>query len=854
MPAEMKIFILLAIELLLCQQVFSQPEVIYPEGSSPRVILAAKEVRRYIYLRTDQLLSVQSVVSLPGDSDLILVANEDDSLLSSLSLGDTTRPHGFIIKSVNSDGREILVITGNDSTATLHAAYRYAEHLGVGFDLAGDAVPDTKISLDITGLDEKGEPLFETAGLLPFHDFFHGPDIWSTDDYISFISQIPKLGMNFVGLHTYPTWSTTEEKTDDERQGPEPHVWIGLQGDYDENGNVSWSYPGYYRHTADPSNSWGYGKLDTDQFRCGTSQLFDRNEWGSDVFGTTMPSPTDMTAWNQVWNRCGRMLKEAFGHAKMIGVKTCLGTELTMGLEPAGPEVGYNWARVMPPAVQARISNPYDPATVRNVYRAVFDRIRKTHDLDYYWLWSWEVWTRFGVSARQVQAFKDDILRADEALDELGRPFQLCHAGWILGTKDNPAEFDDTLAPGAPFCSLWDEADSMEDLPPARVKWAATWLEEDWGLGQPQLEASRIYGDVKAAWNKNCDGMIAKHWRAKALLANPISLRDILWCYGPTGTPVNKSIPPNRANWISDVYLDWARRQFGPETALSIANILAPIDNAGEGALPAILKWEGPPGAIVQNSDNWSNLQNDFSFVDKLAALRPRVVGAGNRERFDYLLKCMQSYKLMAEYGCVRDDYMNALDDSNWSMALTHRRAMARLFERLQTKFTERIVNVSDLGAICHHEIVNWYQLVELETDNQLRSGLGGSIPADAYPSTRYKGSAFVKVIPALSQIYPGQPLTLEVLIMDSPTSATLRYRSLGDGSYTKIPLTHVARSVYTVMIPAQTDDFEYYIEAQTPIGNAMYPVSAPSINQTVVVLGAACPPDQNPRAPNQSK
>ena len=69
---------------------------------------------------------------------------------------------------------------------------------------------------------------FQQVDFCLFHDFFHGPDIWSTADYKSFISQIAKLGMNFIGLHTYPTWSTTEEKTSDERQGPEPHVWIGF--------------------------------------------------------------------------------------------------------------------------------------------------------------------------------------------------------------------------------------------------------------------------------------------------------------------------------------------------------------------------------------------------------------------------------------------------------------------------------------------------------------------------------------------------------------------------------------------------------------------------------------------------
>ncbi|MHC5076124.1 MAG: beta-N-acetylhexosaminidase family protein, partial [Planctomycetota bacterium] len=848
------LFLVLLFAVLFCQQVFSQT-IVYPTDGSDLELLAAKEVRRYIYLCTDQLLSVQGVTSLPGTGDLIVVADEDDPLISGLSIGDTTGPQGFIIKSLTG-ARNVLVITGNDSAATLHAAYRYAEHLGVGFDLANDAIPDARITLDITGLDEKGEPLFPTNGFLPFHDFYHGPDIWSTADYKSFISQIAKLGMNFIGLHTYPTWSTTDDKNWDDRQGPEPHVWIGLQGDYDANGNVSWSYPGYYRHTATPHLIWAHETLNTDQFRSGTSQLFDRNQWGSDIFGNTMPSESDMAAWNDVWNRSGQMLKEAFGHAKAIGVKTALGTELTMGLEPAGPEVTEDWARVMPPALQSRVSNPYDPDTVRSVYKAIFERIMNTHDLDYFWLWSYEIWSYFGVTQAQIDAFKNDILRADEALAELGRPFQIGHAGWILGSIDNPAEFDSLLPPEAPFCGLWDEADKMEQLQPSRVKWPATWLEEDWGLGQPQIEVNRLWRDVTAAWNKSCDGMIAKHWRTKSLLANAPAMKDILWVYGPTGAPLSKGVPSDEDAFIDAAYLNWATRQFGPEAAQAIADILSAEDTKGDadqGAMPKIMDWEGPPGAITENSSRWGNYSSNFEFVDNLVALRPQIVGAGNLDRYDYLLACMESFKLMAEYGCVRDDYMTDLSRGKYSDALVERIAMARLFEQFQTKFAERIVNTTDLGAIIHHEIVNWYMLVEQETDRELRDGLGTGLPSDAYPTSNYLGKAFVKVVPAVTQVKDGEALTLKVIIMDNASSATLHYRILGGGSYTSTPLTNIARGVYEVTIPAQADDYEYYIEAQTAIGDAKFPVTAPAINQTVVVTtaGEPLPPDTDPPTPD---
>ena len=53
-------------------------------------------------------------------------------------------------------------------------------------------------------LDETGKPLFDLRGIQPFHDFPEGPDWWNRDDYKAILGQLPKLGMNFFGLHTYP--------------------------------------------------------------------------------------------------------------------------------------------------------------------------------------------------------------------------------------------------------------------------------------------------------------------------------------------------------------------------------------------------------------------------------------------------------------------------------------------------------------------------------------------------------------------------------------------------------------------------------------------------------------------------
>ena len=48
---------------------------------------------------------------------------------------------------------------------------------------------------------------------------------------------------------------------------------------------------------------------------------------------------TDLQGYNEAFNQTGVMLKHAFAHAKRLGVKTAVGTELPMGVEKKGAEV-----------------------------------------------------------------------------------------------------------------------------------------------------------------------------------------------------------------------------------------------------------------------------------------------------------------------------------------------------------------------------------------------------------------------------------------------------------------------------------------------------------------------------------
>ncbi|MHC4123466.1 MAG: alpha-glucuronidase family glycosyl hydrolase, partial [Planctomycetota bacterium] len=208
----------------------SSVTIMYSPKASVQERLAVKEIRRYVYLRSGELLKMASAVTLPKEGDVIVIANNERELIDSLrgTLTESIGPSEYIIRTVTRDGRKVLVIAGGDSIGTLYGAYEFIEHLGIRFYLHGDTIPDKKIAFNIPDLEEVGKPLFKLRGIQPFHDFPEGPDWWNVDDYKAVISQLPKLRMNFIGLHCYPEGGA----------GPEPTVWIGLAKDIADDGKV----------------------------------------------------------------------------------------------------------------------------------------------------------------------------------------------------------------------------------------------------------------------------------------------------------------------------------------------------------------------------------------------------------------------------------------------------------------------------------------------------------------------------------------------------------------------------------------------------------------------------------------
>lgn len=933
------------------------PVIVAAEGASYAELLAAKEVRRYLYLRTGTLaqasLLAPTASPAPDWTEMIVLATKVRPLIGAATDAATATavnglgPQEYLLKTLETGGRRVLLIAGGDGPGTLYGAYRFAEHLGVRFYLHGDVIPDAKRSAEIPKLDERAKPLFDMRGIQPFHDFPEGPDWWNVDDYKAIISQLPKLRMNFIGLHTYPEGGPNAE----------PTVWIGPADEIGDAGKVKASYPSSYQNTL--RGNWGYKPKKTSDFSLGAAELFDRDAFAADVMDDSCPQPQAPQACNDVFNRTGDMLRAAFQHAHLLGVKTCVGTETPLTVPKALRE-----------RLKAAGKDAKDPKVVAELYEGIFRRIAAAYPLDYYWLWTPEGWTWGGAKPEQIKATMDDLATAVAAAKAAGAPFKLATCGWVLGPQSDRALFDNVL-PKDMATSCINRQVGKDFVEPGfakvtgRPKWAIPWMEDDPNLSAPQLWVGRMRKDAADALRYGCTGLMGIHWRTRILGPNVSALAHAAWDQagwnteppvppappepakkeGPDGgnaapfpnnaiagtddptlyqtvrydvsayhfalpngkyTVVLKFCEPHykeagkrvfgvklqgkpviagldifakvgqnkaldytypdvevtngwldidfvhevefpsiaalsiegpgdkkkvncggpaykdyQADWpaapagpaknrflpTADFYRDWAAAEFGPEIAETAAKIFETID----GRLPEPSTWTDGPGGLQPNKRPWEEMVKVYSFVTDFERLRPWVKGAGHRERFDYWL--------------FNFHYMLATEHLKCLWAKGDKEAMKEALGEVYECLLPIVSTPGELGTVA-----NWEQHIlptlKLELDKA------------------YRGPMRVIVPTVRTAVGQGETLNLKVIILapKPPKEAAVHFRPLGVGAYTKAPLTHVARGVYSVKIaPPVNTDFEYYVEATPEAGNAIrWPATAPAMCQTVIVAPAA--------------
>lgn len=262
----------------------------------------------------------------------------------------------------------------------------------------------------------------------------------------------------------------------------------------------------------------------TSQFSSGASLLYDRDIYGADVLKGTEPFPATSDSMCLLFERTGKLFSSVFDFGRQFGLKFCMGTETPLTI----PQM------VKTELKKQGIDPDSDDAT-RLLYEGIFSRIKQTHPLDYYWLWTPESWTWGNPTNQVVQQTINDIKIANDVLESMNYPFELALSGWVLGPPQNRSGFDKILPARAPISCIsrmWGQ-DRVErgfyNIKTDRPKWAIPWLEEDPRMTIPQFWVGRMRADAAEAFNYNCNGLIGIHWRTRSIAPNIRALSEAAW-------------------------------------------------------------------------------------------------------------------------------------------------------------------------------------------------------------------------------------------------------------------------------------------------------------------------------------
>ena len=113
--------------------------IVEPQKAELPEQLAAREIRRYLYLRTGQLVPIVPADSERPSGRSIVIGHKDQPIVDATIKGaaklaesvKSLQPQQYLLKTIplaSGDGKPVLLVVGGDPVGTLYGAYRLAEH------------------------------------------------------------------------------------------------------------------------------------------------------------------------------------------------------------------------------------------------------------------------------------------------------------------------------------------------------------------------------------------------------------------------------------------------------------------------------------------------------------------------------------------------------------------------------------------------------------------------------------------------------------------------------------------------------------------------------------------------------
>lgn len=139
---------------------------------------------------------------------------------------------GHVLRSVERDGRKVLVVGGGSPVATLWAVYELGHHFGIRYFLHADVMPARKPEFKLDNLNISLEPTLRQRTWRTVSDFPIGFESWGLEEQQRTLRQLAKMKFNRVLLSLHP-WQPFVHFEYDGVQKQTGVLWYG------------WRYPVY---------------------------------------------------------------------------------------------------------------------------------------------------------------------------------------------------------------------------------------------------------------------------------------------------------------------------------------------------------------------------------------------------------------------------------------------------------------------------------------------------------------------------------------------------------------------------------------------------------------------------------
>jgi len=813
--------------------------------ATPVEVTAARELQRYERLICGRQAPV--VTRAPrGGGPAVAVGTPESLPDVAAYVPATLSEQGYVIRVAPE--KQTLVLAARTPIGVQYAVYSLLEHLGVGFYLGGDALPERRESLVVEDtLRIEAEPALRIRGSLPWYNFLNSPTTWNLEDHRYFFDQMAKMKMNFVGFHSYDS---------------EPFC----------------AYPdeGGWQHGSPAATSENYGwgavrGMKTVEFGFGTGRYFGQKAFGSRA-SVDMASPDDGI------QRAQAVLAQGLQYAKERGIHPCIGFEL--------------------------VGDPTDPAVLRRYEKKIRYVLARYPMVDYVWFWQSE--GLGGGAAHDLRTSQLGALvdRYKGAFEYLGSPDRVAEAvrvaafaqfahqvtrqvrpdvgiivsGWggdrWMRFSDFYVGLDSLLPSDIIFAALDNIDPSWETnvshaygkLSPTRQRWPIPWFSSDGGGARrdqwgPQCNTKPFTSLCRDALAKGSQGLLGIHWEVRGVEEVAAYVAQFAW----------------KPDLTYEAFYDgFARRCYGDGLGPEMSAIHQKLESLGP-------RWTGGQGQVECGGFDWFSgpARPQQANLDALATIRRTVesfaqtTSPRHRERLRYLLATIDflvSYDRAAMLLCAEGPVPKRIAEAEQLMAEGRERearvAAEDLWRLVQSSGLEeamrayptRLTTQGDFGNLATINVKAYAAYENLCRRLEKMAPPPARTAPDEGPRLAMKTPAGV--------IPKGVPLEVRCAAFSEgyPAKVTLRYRAPG-ARFRELPMAQDDTGSFVAHVPGsaiRASGVEFCVQVRdslgrtvtapstapgTPFSCSVAPYQGPTVYPPVFLTETAfgCPPDGGP-------